>query len=622
MTPAELAVQLADRCFDDARLPSTLRALHQRAADAERRGLGEDDVFHLVHVGRSAEDAQQHTGAILFHLDRRRENFDRAGLEQFLFRVADDLRRDIVQIGFELEDLIGFGQRRALANEQPQEVGSIGKVAAAGSVADRFDSHRRQGRVPCDERFQNRRAGRRGQFGIDWQIDQRDAFEQLGRAGSGNRADAVSDLDASASRRHRTRNNFVDAEEIKPNRHADDVHNRVNRADFVEMNLVERCPMHAGFRLGNVLEDFQRELLLRLGQLFGSLDQLGDVGKVPVSVLFRVLDFDLQRSEAPFDHRLDVQLDVRQAERINPAHDLFEVGSGVDQCRQSHVATDAANAVEVRNPHDEILVVEGQSERRRILVLVQSPTNGSWQNERFGITADSHQPSAFGRTRPDLQSSRLSSPSERKPDPTAFCFCGTNIVSDASGTSSPVDLPRIERAVREILAAVGEDPNREGLLDTPKRVARMYAELFSGLHSEPARHLQKVFTEDYDELVLVRDITFNSMCEHHLLPFIGKAHVGYLPNGKIAGLSKLARVVDEVSRRPQVQERMTHTIAELLHKELDAKGVVVVLEAEHSCMSIRGVKKAGSITITSAVRGLFLTNQSSRAEVMSLINRR
>ncbi len=195
-------------------------------------------------------------------------------------------------------------------------------------------------------------------------------------------------------------------------------------------------------------------------------------------------------------------------------------------------------------------------------------------------------------------------------------------MSDTSANPTAVDLPRIERAVREILAAVGEDPNREGLLETPGRVARMYAELFSGLHSEPARHLQKVFTEDYDELVLVRDITFNSMCEHHLLPFIGKAHVGYLPNGKIAGLSKLARVVEEVSRRPQVQERMTHTIADLLHKELDAKGVVVVLEAEHSCMSIRGVKKPGSITITSAVRGLFLTNQSSRAEVMSLINQR
>ena len=195
-------------------------------------------------------------------------------------------------------------------------------------------------------------------------------------------------------------------------------------------------------------------------------------------------------------------------------------------------------------------------------------------------------------------------------------------MNDIAETPTPVDLPRIENAVREILAAVGEDPNRDGLLDTPRRVARMYAELFSGLHSDPARHLKKFFTEQYDELVLVRDIPFNSMCEHHLLPFIGKAHVGYLPNARIAGLSKLARVVEEVSRRPQIQERMTHTIADLLHRELDPKGVVVVLEAEHSCMTIRGVRKPGSITITSAVRGLFLTNQSSRAEVMSLINRK
>ena len=186
----------------------------------------------------------------------------------------------------------------------------------------------------------------------------------------------------------------------------------------------------------------------------------------------------------------------------------------------------------------------------------------------------------------------------------------------------PVDLPRIERAVREILAAVGEDPDREGLLETPARVARMYAELFSGLRSTPARHLQRVFPEEYDELVLVRDISFNSMCEHHLLPFIGKAHVGYLPRGKVVGLSKLARVVEEVSHRPQVQERMTHQIADLLQQELDPKGVVVVIEAAHSCMTIRGVRKPGSVTITSAVRGLFKTNQSSRAEVMAFIQGR
>jgi len=190
----------------------------------------------------------------------------------------------------------------------------------------------------------------------------------------------------------------------------------------------------------------------------------------------------------------------------------------------------------------------------------------------------------------------------------------------AGGASGGVDLRRIELAVREILAAIGEDPDRESLLETPGRVARMYAELFSGLHSDPRRHLQKVFDERYDELVLVRDISFNSMCEHHLLPFMGVAHVGYLPNGKVVGLSKLARVVEEVSRCPQVQERMTHRIADLLHQELDAKGVVVVLEATHTCMTIRGVCKPGSLTVTSAVRGLFKTNLSSRAEAMSLIN--
>ena len=195
---------------------------------------------------------------------------------------------------------------------------------------------------------------------------------------------------------------------------------------------------------------------------------------------------------------------------------------------------------------------------------------------------------------------------------------------DATGTAlptSPVDQPRIALAVREVLEAIGEDPERSSLLETPERVARMYAELFAGLHSDPARHLQKCFEEQFDELVLVREISFNSLCEHHLLPFMGVAHVGYLPNGRIAGLSKLARVVEEVSHRPQVQERMTEQVADLLDTELDAKGVVVVLEATHTCMTIRGVRKPGSLTVTSAVRGLFKTNQSSRAEVMSLINR-
>ncbi len=192
----------------------------------------------------------------------------------------------------------------------------------------------------------------------------------------------------------------------------------------------------------------------------------------------------------------------------------------------------------------------------------------------------------------------------------------------AEPTNPPVDLPRIERAVKEILAAVGEDPDREGLLETPARVARMYAELFAGLRADPARHLHRVFQETYDELVLVRDISFHSMCEHHLLPFLGKAHVGYIPNGKVAGLSKLARVVDEIARKPQVQERMTDQVADLMATELGAKGVIVVLEAEHTCMTIRGVQKPGALTITSAVRGLFRTNISSRAEVMALINGR
>ena len=195
-------------------------------------------------------------------------------------------------------------------------------------------------------------------------------------------------------------------------------------------------------------------------------------------------------------------------------------------------------------------------------------------------------------------------------------------MSDSESSPPHIDLPRIERAVREILAAVGEDPERNGLLDTPGRVARMYAELFSGLHQDPGRHLKRVFEETYDEMVLVRDISFNSMCEHHLLPFIGVAHVGYVPNGKVAGLSKLARVVEEISKRPQVQERMTEHIADLMESELKAKGVVVVLEASHSCMTIRGVRKPGSLTITSAVRGLFRTNESSRAEAFSLINGR
>jgi GTP cyclohydrolase I len=182
-----------------------------------------------------------------------------------------------------------------------------------------------------------------------------------------------------------------------------------------------------------------------------------------------------------------------------------------------------------------------------------------------------------------------------------------------------VDLARIEDAVREILAAVGENPDREGLLETPARVARMYAEMFSGLKTDPRIHLQKVFTEKYDEVVLVRDIDFCSMCEHHLLPFTGKAHVGYLPDGKVVGLSKLARVVEEVARRPQVQERMTEVIADLIESELSARGVAVVLEASHSCMTIRGIRRPGSLCMTSAMRGVFRDDPSSRAEILGLI---
>jgi GTP cyclohydrolase I len=190
----------------------------------------------------------------------------------------------------------------------------------------------------------------------------------------------------------------------------------------------------------------------------------------------------------------------------------------------------------------------------------------------------------------------------------------------AAASAQPrVDQPRIARAVREILAAVGEDPDREGLRETPVRVARMYAELFAGLHEDPRTHLQKFFSEPYDEVVLVRDISFNSMCEHHMLPFMGQAHIGYVPDGRVVGLSKLARVVEVVARRPQVQERMTETIANLLMEELQAKGVAVVIEATHTCMTIRGIRKPGSLCVTSAMKGIFRSNLSSRSEVMNLM---
>jgi len=183
-----------------------------------------------------------------------------------------------------------------------------------------------------------------------------------------------------------------------------------------------------------------------------------------------------------------------------------------------------------------------------------------------------------------------------------------------------VDHKRIQAAVREILLAVGEDPDREGLRDTPARIARMYAELFSGLFREAGEVFGKTFEQKYDEMVLVKDIDFASICEHHLLPFIGKAHIAYLPNGRIAGLSKLARAVEVLSRRPQVQERMTEELADLLMEQLGPRGVGVVLEAEHTCMTIRGVRKPGSITTTSAMRGGFKDNALTRSEFLALIH--
>lgn len=183
-----------------------------------------------------------------------------------------------------------------------------------------------------------------------------------------------------------------------------------------------------------------------------------------------------------------------------------------------------------------------------------------------------------------------------------------------------MDLQRIESAVREILIAVGEDPEREGLRKTPQRVARMYEELFSGLTTDPAVHLQTAFTESYDEMVVLRDIPFNSMCEHHLMPFEGRAHVAYLPEGQVVGISKLARVVDDFAHRPQVQERLTSQIADLLMDRLEAKGVAVVISATHACMTCRGIKKAGSVMVTSAVRGLCKSDARTRGEVMTLLH--
>jgi GTP cyclohydrolase I len=189
------------------------------------------------------------------------------------------------------------------------------------------------------------------------------------------------------------------------------------------------------------------------------------------------------------------------------------------------------------------------------------------------------------------------------------------------GAGGGVDLERIERAVREILLAVGEDPDRDGLQRTPRRVAEMYAEICSGLHDDPSRHLVVTFEANHDEMVMVRDIPLYSICEHHLAPFHGHAHVAYIPgdDGRITGLSKLARLVDGYAKRPQVQERLTTQIADALVDVLQPRGAFVMIEAEHLCMSMRGVRKPGSLTVTSAVRGLFKDNPATRAEVMALL---
>jgi GTP cyclohydrolase I len=184
-----------------------------------------------------------------------------------------------------------------------------------------------------------------------------------------------------------------------------------------------------------------------------------------------------------------------------------------------------------------------------------------------------------------------------------------------------VDRPRIERAVREILIAIGDDPDREGVLGTPERVADAYAYLFAGLVEDPTRHLEVGFMESARDTIVVRDIPLASMCEHHILPFIGKAHLGYAPRGRVVGLSKLARLVEGYARRPQLQERLTAQIADALYENLGSRGSIVVIEADHSCMTMRGVQKPGSITVTSAVRGIYEEDDALRSEAMALISR-
>ena len=198
-----------------------------------------------------------------------------------------------------------------------------------------------------------------------------------------------------------------------------------------------------------------------------------------------------------------------------------------------------------------------------------------------------------------------------------------NVADDLPAGDHVVDHARIERAVREILAAIGEDPDREGLLDTPARVARMYAETCAGLHEDPSQHLKVTFDAGHDEMIMVRDIPVYSMCEHHLVPFFGRAHVGYIPSsdGRVTGLSKLARLVDGFAKRPQVQERLTTQVADAIEAALKPRGVLVVISAEHLCMSMRGIRKAGSSTVTSSVRGVFRSDAAARMEAMQFIDR-
>ncbi len=201
-------------------------------------------------------------------------------------------------------------------------------------------------------------------------------------------------------------------------------------------------------------------------------------------------------------------------------------------------------------------------------------------------------------------------------------FATPSAASEGDGQVHRIDTARIERAVREVLEAIGENPDRDGLRNTPFRVGKMYADIFSGLHEDPGHHLSLTFEAGHDEMVMVKDIPVYSMCEHHLIPWMGQAHVAYIPNedGRITGLSKLARLVDGFSKRPQVQERLTTQVADAIERVLVPRGVLVVVEAEHLCMSMRGVRKPGTTTITSAVRGLFRDSEATRVEAMSFIH--